>query len=278
MTVFLKLKLVMKIILSRKGFDSEFGGQPSPILPDGTLLSLPIPSKHESIFFKELAHKGKSYYDIIKELDSDSKIKEKYTCHLDPDLRGDIYSRPYFWQPLFGQADTAQSHLNSQGVGKGDLFLFFGTFRQTEEIDGKLHYEKKSKEKHVIFGYMQIGAVHNDCMLFPKEISYHPHATPLFTERKNNCIYAATNELSLIPSKKGAGCFEFDKKLILTKEGYSKSRWALPDFFKTIDISYHTKDSFKDEYFQSAAKGQEFVMNADEKVLEWVKNLFIHTT
>jgi hypothetical protein len=33
----------MKVILSRKGFDSEYGGIASPILPDGTLLSLPIP-------------------------------------------------------------------------------------------------------------------------------------------------------------------------------------------------------------------------------------------
>ena len=35
----------MKVILSRKGFDSANGGIPSPILPDGTLLSLPIPSE-----------------------------------------------------------------------------------------------------------------------------------------------------------------------------------------------------------------------------------------
>jgi len=35
----------MKLILSRKGFDSTYGGYPSPILPDGTLLSLPIPNR-----------------------------------------------------------------------------------------------------------------------------------------------------------------------------------------------------------------------------------------
>ena len=33
----------MKVILSRKGMDSESGRVASPILPDGTLLSLPIP-------------------------------------------------------------------------------------------------------------------------------------------------------------------------------------------------------------------------------------------
>ncbi len=33
-----------KLILSRKGFDSASGGCPSPIFPDGTMFSLPIPS------------------------------------------------------------------------------------------------------------------------------------------------------------------------------------------------------------------------------------------
>ena len=37
----------MKVILSRKGFDSSNGGCPSPIMPDGTLLSMPIPSNDE---------------------------------------------------------------------------------------------------------------------------------------------------------------------------------------------------------------------------------------
>ena len=35
----------MKIIMSRKGVDSQFGKQASPILPDGRLLSMPIPSE-----------------------------------------------------------------------------------------------------------------------------------------------------------------------------------------------------------------------------------------
>ena len=265
----------MKVILSRKGFDSEFGGQPSPILPDGTLLSLPIPNKQETIFYKDLIYKGKSYYDIIKELNPDSKIKDYYKCHLDPDLREDLCSRSLPWQPLFGQADSAQGHLTSQGVGIGDLFLFFGTFRQTEEIDGKLQYKKNSKEKHIIFGYMQIAHLHNDSQLFPEQIAYHPHAKPLFTEKNSNCIYSATKVLSFLPSIKGADCLDFDKKLILTKEGYPKSRWDLPDFFKTIDISYHSKDSFKEEYFQSVGRGQEFVMDADENIIEWVKKLLI---
>ena len=32
-----------KVILSRKGFDSKYGGKPSPIFNDGNIFSLPIP-------------------------------------------------------------------------------------------------------------------------------------------------------------------------------------------------------------------------------------------
>lgn len=35
----------MKVILSRKGFDSANGGIVSPVFPDGRMLSFPIPSK-----------------------------------------------------------------------------------------------------------------------------------------------------------------------------------------------------------------------------------------
>jgi hypothetical protein len=44
----------MRIILSRKGFDTEYGQMPSPIMPDGTLLSLPIPAKDEKINYNNL--------------------------------------------------------------------------------------------------------------------------------------------------------------------------------------------------------------------------------
>jgi hypothetical protein len=87
----------MKIILSRKGFDTQYGGQPSPILPDGTLLSLPIPAKEEKLKFSELTFNGKSYLDIIHELKPRTKISEKYTCHLDPDLRIDATLRKSKW-------------------------------------------------------------------------------------------------------------------------------------------------------------------------------------
>ena len=46
---------LMKIILSRKGFDSASGGLCNPILPDGTLLSMPIPGTSKNpVYYKDL--------------------------------------------------------------------------------------------------------------------------------------------------------------------------------------------------------------------------------
>jgi hypothetical protein len=49
----------MRIILSRKGFDSEFGKVSSPILPDNTLLSLPIPQVNDTLKFDEIYYQCK---------------------------------------------------------------------------------------------------------------------------------------------------------------------------------------------------------------------------
>jgi len=50
----------MKVILSRKGFDSSNGGCPSPIMPDGTLLSMPIPSDDKDSY-DDLSYCGTPY-------------------------------------------------------------------------------------------------------------------------------------------------------------------------------------------------------------------------
>ena len=55
----------MRIILSRKGFDSQYGKQASPILPDGTMLSLTIPSDNDYFTYSDIMWKGKNYLEII---------------------------------------------------------------------------------------------------------------------------------------------------------------------------------------------------------------------
>ncbi|MBA3801209.1 MAG: hypothetical protein H0X18_19410 [Geodermatophilaceae bacterium] len=48
----------MKLILSRKGFDSAAGGCPSPILEDGSMLSLPIPDRTSPIRYRDITLRG----------------------------------------------------------------------------------------------------------------------------------------------------------------------------------------------------------------------------
>lgn len=262
----------MKVVLSRKGFDSQYGGAPSPILPDGTLLSLPIPSKKDmETKYRDLYYGDSSYYDIIHTLSPNNGIKEEYGCHLDPDIREATRDRPTGWKPAFGQERTALGHLQGQGVGIGDLFLFFGWFRRTEYAAGRLRYKKDAPDWHVIYGYLQVGEIIDTPANIPAWLNGHPHAK---AERWSgpNVIYTAASRLSFLPRLSGAGCLRFSDRLVLTKEKCTRRVWDLPDFFRQVPISYNA-DSWKEDRFISAAKGQEFVFEANDNVLEWVRDI-----
>lgn len=263
----------MKIIISRKGFDWSNGHTPSPVMPDGTLLSMPIPS-YDYDTLSELHYKTKSYASIMEELKPSERFRGM-SVHLDPDIRRNNRDKlPEGWVPAFGQIDTAQRHLENQGVKEGDLFLFFGWFGLTQEKNGQLKYISAQKDLHIIWGYLQIGKIvkGNEC----EEYYWHPHSGFC----GNNTIYAASEKLIIdrvdtgLP---GAGCLKYSKDVVLTKEGETRSRWLLPDFFKEVDISFHTKDCFKPEgYFQTVRIGQEFVVSEDDRVTNWAKNLIVN--
>ena len=263
----------MKIILSRKGFDSENGKQPNPILPDGSLISLPIPDEMGNNTFSSLQWNGMNFYEIIHSLKPNTCIKENDMCHLDPDLRENVKKRLVGWKPAFGQSSAALGHLQNMGVAKGDLFLFFGWFKETELYQGKLRYKKGAKHKHIIYGYMQIGDIITRKADAPDWLKDHPH----IGDKKNradehNAIYLPSNKLSFFPELEGSGLLTYRTDRVLTKESMSKSKWNLPEFFKEVDISYHPHP-WKENYFQSAAKGQEFVLDATPKILDWAKNI-----
>ncbi|GAB3645522.1 hypothetical protein GCM10028791_03800 [Echinicola sediminis] len=251
----------------------QYGGQPSPILPDGSLLSLPIPEEADQQSYGELMHQGQPYSDLIRTLNPHTKLGPECHCHLDPDLVEEALPRSKGWRPLFGQTGAAQGHLAKSGIGPGDLFLFFGTFRRTAFHQGRLRYVKDAPQVHLIFGYLEIGKVLDRFEKFDQEVSYHPHAQERFRGRTNNCIYKATKALSFLPQLPGAGVLTYHPGLLLTKLGYSKSRWELPEYFREAEISYHSPQSFKADYFQSAAKGQEFVVSGGQQITGWAKRL-----
>ncbi len=270
----------MKISLSRKGFDSSYGGCPSPILPDGTILSMPIPSYREEVnksitsqtTFKNIAFNGKSYEQIWKEI-SPKTFKENLVCHLDPDIRPNIKILDNDkWLPIFGQVSSAQTHLQNNQFSVGDLFLFFGLFCQTEEIDGKLKFTDNSSWVHMLYGYMQVGEIVTGDDI--KKYNWHPHSQDGYSN--NNTIYIASNELILDGVKtglKGYGTFNYDDKYVLTADGMSKSKWEVPEWFKNADITYHSEKNFKDDYFQSVSRGQEFIIKENENNAKWIKEL-----
>jgi len=270
----------MKVILSRKGFDSEFGGYPSPILPNGKMISLPIPNQIDDIKYSDVKADETTCYGLMKDLNLRIKsgnerleIDEATSCHLDPDIfREAIYREPN-WRPLFGQVNAAQGHLRRQAIDKDDLFLFFGWFRKTRYNNGKLLFDPQERDFHAIFGYLQIGdikRVDQQCDI-PKWMRYHPHANDR-RKGKTNTIYIAGDSLSWDKSLPAAGRLIFNEKLVLTKKGLSRSKWDLPDCFREAKISYH-KHPWKNGYFQSAGKGQEFVIKDNKGIEEWVRAL-----
>jgi len=277
----------MKVILSRKGFDSGIGGYASPILPNGTLLSLPIPEEGNNICYSHLKTKnGKSYMDIMKSINSKVKYGEKIwkilnedcACHLDPDLRREVIKREENWKPIFGQVSAAQAHLANNGVKEDDLFLFFGWFRNTIIKSGKIVFDPRDKNgRHILYGYMQIGEkiIVNKSTNIKHWMGYHPHVASKQDRHSNNTIYIERDNLSWNSNLSGSGIFNYADSLVLTKEGSTRSKWELPDVFRNVKITYHSNESWKNEngieYFQSAGRGQEFVVEENTGIEKWVK-------
>jgi len=265
----------MKIVLSRKGFDSSAGGHASPVLPDGTMVSLPIPSALDRLPYAAIVSgAGCSYGELIEELDARGRI-EGMGAHLDPDLVASARPRRRGWSASLGQIDAAAGHLRNHGVGVGDLFLFYGWFRHTERIAGRLRWAS-DPGFHALFGYLQIGAViaAGPATTLPAWLADHPHAHPIRRARSTNTIYVAADGLADAAELPGAATFGFDESLVLTRPGAARSRWRLDrTLFGDARISYHDARAWRADYFQSCARGQEYVIDADDRIIGWAHAL-----
>ncbi len=282
----------MKLILSRKGFDSASGGVASPIMPDGALLSLPIPSPHSDIAYNQLQCGGTSLDKLIQDLRGSLPDGG---AHLDPDLRAEMCERKPGWRPLFGQAGAARSHLVKWGVEEGDLFLFFGWFRRVEWHHGHLGYVNDAPDQHVIFGWLQIETilpVGDRTQDPPPWSKYHPHFHDKGrTAKKNNTIYISRAWLKL-PGVRvglpGAGAFaKYRTDLCLTGPECTRSVWHLPRWFYPNEgrrpLSYHSnmdRWSLNDDcsILHSVGRGQEFVLDTKcyPEAAGWIESLMAH--
>lgn len=272
----------MKVVLSRKGFDSECGGYPSLILPNKEMIMLPIPQNRERYKYSDLStNNGENLCDIMKSLkkeiissNGEKKILTKSTqCHLDPDICDQAIKRKKDWRGALGQADAAYKVLEHAGVKEGDLFIFFGWYNDVL-IENNEYKFAKGNGRHTMFGYLQIDKIIQPRYdKIPKEIKSHPHAVPKSISSETNTIYVAKDVCTFDKNIKGWGMFEYDEELDLTKKGMSRTCWKLPAFFKGLSITYHNKNSFKKGYFKSACRGQEFVIEENKDVEKWAINL-----
>jgi hypothetical protein len=213
----------MKLILSRKGFDSTSGGCPSPIFPDGSMVSLPIPDARSPVRYRDLTWNGRNLGDVVERL-TRGKVRRSDGAHLDPDLRPESLPRERGWRPALGQCAAAQGHLRNQSVGVGDLFVFWGLFRP---VDESLRWS--GPPAHVVWGWLKIAEVarvDDGVRLEPARwrwAALHPHLA--FDVDATNTLYLAAE------GSDGAGVFScFAESRQLTARGAAKpTLWSLPD-------------------------------------------------
>ena len=294
----------MRIILSRKGFDSSAGGFPSPILPDGRLLSLPIPVKdNDGAIFDDVKFDDDSIGNMVESLtEGKRQILRSRNTHLDPDLRHEARERKSGWLPSFGQSDSAARHLEREGVGEGDLFLFFGWFREAEHTKEGLKFVRGAADLHVIFGWLHIGQkILNPSIESSKDwLRPHPHVSG-FSAKPNvtgsNIIYVAKQNLEIdgLESYPGGGVFDrISENLILTdrspengntdlteRSPSNRSVWRLPHWFVNHKLSYHNNQNrmiTHEDYviLKSVGRGQEFVFDCGKsnEPIKWVRSMF----
>ena len=267
----------MRLILSRKGFDSSpaYGGCASPILPDGQIISLPIPHSDGRIPFGAVRPRAFDVGQIVADL-TGTRISTARPAHLDPDLEHSARDRARGWRPAFGQDGIAQRHLDRMGVGTNDLFLFFGWFRKVELVSGRYRYVSRAPDQHVIFGWLRVHrALRVGLDDLPGWLQEHPHAT---ATSPYNTIYVASG------SDDGGIFPKFDSTRCLTEAGSPRrSVWHLPPDFlpgRRTPLTYHQKESRWTSTqegcrLQSVAKGQEFVLNLDDYpgVKKWAERM-----
>ncbi|MEX8500938.1 hypothetical protein [Leptothrix ochracea] len=282
----------MKIILSRKGFDAENGGIPSPILPDGTLVPLPIPSDSGRPLAEIYSPAG-SLSQLVNDLGARG-LSSDQRVHLDPDLRAQsLVTRHPNWRPAFGQTHAAQGHLDRQHVDKGDLFLFFGWFRRVELHEQHWRYVADAPQLHCLFGWLQIGQIlrledegtSEDALCSWHD---HPHVQLRGAMGSGNTLYVASEQRTG-SDQAGGGQFPcWTPQRQLTAPGESRSVWRLPGWMDPtsplgLSMSYHRnparwrKDG-EHTTLQSVAKGQEFVMDVGSNSAEahqWIDSLFL---
>ncbi|MGE4127311.1 MAG: hypothetical protein AB7E80_03980 [Hyphomicrobiaceae bacterium] len=257
----------MRIIFSRKGFDSGAGGCASPIL-DGECISLPIPTSMPSpTTFADLSG---PHGDLVEDL-TKGRIGRDRHCHVDPDIDGAVLPRKNGWRGALGQVAAAQGHLERNAVGVGDVFLFWGVFRPVRRAQ---RWVFDGPAEHRIFGWLQVGEAiqlgsdGSHALDRHSWLSDHPHVRAGWS--KKNTLYVATDQLGLngvSTSLPGWGrCGAGHRLTAAAPEGanVSPGKWHVPTWLNPkcggSSMTYHGAAERWDAHtVQVVSRGQEFV-------------------
>ena len=298
------MKLPKRIILSRKGFDSKFGGFASPIFSGGRMTSLPIPEnpnhRNVTVNFSGLGRptdQDLSIASILKRLRPSFDLTRK--VHLDPDIRPSLRPRNTK-DPLgyFGQDGAPMKELENAGVCEPDnhsLFLFYGWFKSVRVgYDGNLQYERaraneqRSHHQHVIWGWLQS---EGKPRRIPEEeltqelmqFGHHPHIEERY-RGGNNCIFVSRKKLTFAGDVPGAGVFaHYEPILRLTcpNELGKRSSWLVPAFLHESARGRIAKPQWSSDgsnmRVQYTGFGQEFIFDIEgyeEAAANWLERIF----
>ena len=266
----------MKIILSRKGIDSGNINLASPILPDGTMLSIPIPTDDDmKLSYKDISYQGQSFDEILRCLNRGRELNLPYNnIHLDPDIRADLYRDvPKGWTPAFGTRSGDEAAVRPQTIARpGDVFLFFGRFRHADES-----FRYISSELHCVWGYMQVKKVLVDRDEIA-QYSWHPHAkAERLLNQRCNTLYLPASSLSWNTNVPGFGELKFSEKRQLTIPGQTRAIWKKQPFYmpdKVTNAKRKNSDRTSSGLYYSGF-WQELVLKENDKATEWAKSIIM---
>ena len=236
----------MKIVFSRKGFDSASGGVPSPIV-DGRPTSIPIPARGRS----ETTYSDLGLGTVVERI-TGGRYNAASLCHHDPMFEEG--------RCAFGQTGAAQGHLANNGVGVGDVFLFFGLFAEPDRRD----------PHHRIFGYLEVEEVANpgadpDRSSQPRGFARrHPHT--IGTWNANNTIYSGPG---VTASTDAPG-------LRLSRPTGPVSHWSVPPWLREARLTYHRDPArwHANGTLHAVARGQEFIADASSAgAAAWLRRI-----
>lgn len=238
----------MRIIFSRKGFDSVAGGGPSPII-EGRPVTLPIPDT-KGLSRTTYGDLGLGEHAARASRD---KLGADDFCHHDPMFLDNGTA-------ILGQVGAAQGHLAKQGVTPGDIFLFFGLFEDERQF-----------RHHRIFGYLRIeqivplaGADERIRQTF-LELG-HPHAIGM--HGANDTLYLGEGRTASLATD----------QLQLTVPGEAVSMWRRPAWLRRGEISYFPDRDVNwpaPDRMYRIGNGQEFVAEIGNRQAprEWLADI-----